>query len=119
MYTFVMRHLQTGANGERLAEAFLRDHDYKIYDCNVRMGRDEIDIIAYDQQERTLVFVEVKTRSTYDPDFLPILSMTRRKKKAMRRAAWKWMHAQGYDAPWRMDGIFIIGQKVFRHIRQV
>lgn len=112
-----MNHIYIGKQGEALAEAYLRKKHYKIYDKNIRLGRDEIDIIAYDLEKRALVFVEVKTRSKYDPDFLPLLGITYRKKRALRRSAWKWMTHQGYDAPWRIDIILIIGSKVFKHIR--
>jgi putative endonuclease len=114
-----MNHLQVGKCGEALAKAHLQKKNYKIYDQNIRLGRDEIDIIAYDPEERMLVFVEVKTRSRYDPDFLPALALTPRKKRALRRAAWKWMVQQGYDAPWRIDIILVIGSKVFKHIKQM
>lgn len=118
-YTFVMNHLQTGKQGEALATAHLQKKNYKIYDRNIRLGRDEIDIIAYDREVRMLVFVEVKTRSRYDPDFLPALAITPRKKRALRRSAWKWMQQQGYDAPWRIDVIFVIKDRVFKHVKQI
>lgn len=114
-----MHHLHVGHRGEVLAVAYLQEKNYKIYDTNVRLGRDEIDIIAYDPDMRMIVFVEVKTRKRYDPDFLPALGMTPRKKRAMRRAAWKWMERQKYDAPWRMDVVFVIDSKIWRHIRQM
>lgn len=114
-----MNNLQVGSQGEALAKAYLQDKNYKIYDQNVRLGRDEIDVLAYDQEEKMLVFVEVKTRSRYDPDFLPALAMTPRKKRALRRAAWKWMQLRGYDAPWRIDVVFVIGKNVFRHVKQI
>jgi putative endonuclease len=112
-----MNHITIGKRGEELAVAYLRDKNYKIYDQNIRLGRDEIDIIAYDKEQRTLVFVEVKTRSRFDIDFLPALGLTPRKKRAMKRAAWKWMHQKEFDAPWRIDVILVIGSKVFKHIR--
>ena len=114
-----MNHLQIGKRGEALATAYLQERNYKIYDRNVRLGRDEIDIIAYDKEERMLVFAEVKTRSQYDADFLPALGMTPRKKRALRRAAWKWMSQQEFDAPWRIDIILVIGNKIFKHIKQM
>ncbi|MBT4120259.1 MAG: YraN family protein [Candidatus Peribacter sp.] len=114
-----MNHLQVGKQGEALAKAHLQDKKYKIYDQNIRLGRDEIDIIAYDTAEKMLVFVEVKTRSRYDADFLPALGLTPRKKRALRRAAWKWMQLREYDAPWRIDIILVIGTRVQRHIKQM
>ncbi|KKQ34149.1 MAG: hypothetical protein US51_C0051G0007 [Microgenomates group bacterium GW2011_GWA2_37_6] len=47
--------------GEDLATKFLKGKGYKIIDRNFRKGYGEIDIIAI--QGRTLVFVEVKTRT--------------------------------------------------------
>lgn len=114
-----MNHIDVGKQGEALAEAYLRLKKYKIYDRNVRLGRDEIDIIAYDRVQKMIVFVEVKTRSRYDPDFLPALGVTYRKKRALRRSAWKWMQKKEYDAPWRIDVVLVIGSQVFKHIRQI
>lgn len=48
--------------GEDLAVKFLRAKGYKIIERNFRKGYGEIDIIAI--QGRTLVFVEVKTRTS-------------------------------------------------------
>ncbi|MDP7477292.1 MAG: YraN family protein [Candidatus Peribacteraceae bacterium] len=114
-----MNHLQVGKHGEVLAVAYLRSKNFSVYDLNVRLGRDEIDIIAYDREARMVVFVEVKTRSKYDPDFLPALGVTPRKKRALRRAAWKWMHIHEYESPWRIDVVFVIGSKVYSHIKQI
>ncbi len=55
----------TGAYGERAAAKYLRRKGYRIIGKNVRAGRSEFDIIAV--ENKTLVFIEVKTRS-YDPD---------------------------------------------------
>jgi putative endonuclease len=48
-----------GNFGEQLARDFLIRRGYKIIDCNKKVGRREIDIIA--ANNGTLVFVEVKT----------------------------------------------------------
>ena len=55
------KHLTLGVLGERLAADHLEKNGYKILDRNVRMSRNEIDIIAED--DSFIVFVEVKTRS--------------------------------------------------------
>lgn len=119
VHLYRMNTLDIGHRGETIAIEFLRRRDYKIHDRNVRLGRDEIDIVAYDTVERCLVFAEVKTRSTYDADFLPQLALNHRKKKKMKRAAWKWMHDHAYDAPWRIDAVLVIGAAVYRHIKSV
>lgn len=55
-------HHELGKKGEQLAVAFLRQKQYDILHCNWTSGRKEIDIIA--RQGGTVVFIEVKTRST-------------------------------------------------------
>ncbi len=114
-----MNTLDIGRHGEAVAAEFLRSKNYKIHDCNVRLGRDEIDIVAYDTEERCLVFVEVKTRSSYDADYPPQMALTHVKKKKLKRSAWKWMQRKAYDAPWRIDAVLVIGSKVWRHIKWI
>ena len=58
-----------GQRGERQAEKFLRKAGMKVLASNYRCDAGEIDIIALDQL-KTLVFVEVKTRSS-DASVLP------------------------------------------------
>lgn len=53
---------EIGSRGEELAVSFLRAQNYKIMTRNYRCRYGEIDIIAEDKG--TLVFVEVKTRSS-------------------------------------------------------
>jgi putative endonuclease len=55
-------HHEVGKKGETLAAAFLAEHQYRILAVNWQWGRLEIDIVA--QKNDTLVFVEVKTRSS-------------------------------------------------------
>lgn len=50
----------SGHEGEALACDYLREQGYAILETNWRMGRNEVDIIAY--MEGLIVFVEVKTR---------------------------------------------------------
>ena len=58
-----MSNISVGKQGEEIAKNYLIKNGYKIIDTNVRFSRFcEIDIIAYDK--KSLVFVEVKTRST-------------------------------------------------------
>ena len=56
------RRRATGARGESVAAAHLRERGYTIVTQNWRCGRGEIDIVA--QEGTTLVFVEVRTRSS-------------------------------------------------------
>lgn len=52
-----------GSFGEKQACDFLIQRGYKILENNFRHKHFEIDIIALDEKEDELVFVEVKTRS--------------------------------------------------------
>lgn len=53
---------ELGKRGEALAASFLKRKGYRIIDRNWEGRRGEIDLVARDGQ--TIVFVEVKTRST-------------------------------------------------------
>lgn len=57
------KHKETGINGELIAENFLLMKGYCILERNWRFGKKEIDIIA--KLNSILVFVEVKTRSSF------------------------------------------------------
>lgn len=52
----------TGRAGENIAAKYLEEKGYKIIDRNFRTSYKELDIVAI--YKNTLVFIEVKTRST-------------------------------------------------------
>lgn len=56
---------ELGELGEKLAKKFLEERDYKIICQNFQSRQGEIDIIAKDKEE-TIVFVEVKTRTSLE-----------------------------------------------------
>lgn len=58
----VSKHILRGRKGERLACRFLMRRGYDILTRRYRRGSGEVDIIAF--EEETLVFIEVKTRSS-------------------------------------------------------
>ena len=53
-----------GASYEKLAGDYLRQRGYEILACNFRCRQGEIDIVA--KEKGTLVFVEVKYRSSME-----------------------------------------------------
>ena len=55
-------HIKVGKEGEKLAANYLIENGFEVIKKNYRYSRFEIDIIA--KKEKTLVFVEVKTRAT-------------------------------------------------------
>lgn len=87
-------HLELGRRGEELAAAYLLQAGYRLVAANfsVPVGRSrvgavinvEIDLVAY--ENRTLCFVEVKTRTSswFAP---PEANVDRRKQRQIARAA--------------------------------
>lgn len=53
---------EIGKLGEQVAEKYLLKNNYNIVEKNYRCNYGEIDIIAYDKEKCSLVFIEVKTR---------------------------------------------------------
>ncbi len=69
-----------GQKGESRSADFLKQKNYEIIARNWRNRGGEIDIIAIDKGENTLVFVEVKTLPNTEMDDLDII--INRKKQA-------------------------------------
>jgi len=78
------RSSETGRDGERIAQRYLRSRGYTILATNYRWERAEVDIIAKDGE--VLVFCEVKMR-TDDRFGPPELAVTARKQVRVRQAA--------------------------------
>lgn len=97
--------------GEALAVRYVLRAGMKVLGRNVRLGRDEIDIVAFDPLDRCVAFVEVKMR-TNAIDYHPSLNMTRRKRRVMLRAARRWVNAHGYDGGYRLDAAYVSGGTV-------
>jgi len=110
------RHLELGDLGERKALAYLTEYEgYQIVVTNflVPLGRGlrghkltaEIDVIAYDGA--TLVFIEVKTRTT-DDIIAPERAVDLRKQRQIARAARRYRQLMKvYDEPYRYDVVTV------------
>lgn len=79
-----MNKTTLGKYGEDLACDYLKKTGYKIIERNFRIRGGEIDVIAMDK--KTLVYVEVKTRSSHQFG-LPEESVTYHKIKFLERAS--------------------------------
>ena len=90
-----MNNLATGKYGEDLACLYLQKMGYKIIERNFRIRGGEIDIIARDG--KTLVYIEVKTRSSHKFG-LPEESVNYYKIKFLERAA-KFYRLQRSNLP--------------------
>lgn len=108
-------HLKTGRVGEKRAEKFLKKSGFKIIARNVRVGYDELDLIA--RQGDTLVFVEVKTRANEDFG-RPAAAVNRAKRKKISRAAMHFLKKRKLRPPYiRFDIVEVISEKPeIRHI---
>ncbi len=81
-----------GERGEDVAVRFLNRQRYRILGRRVDTRHGEIDIIAVD--ERTIVFVEVKTRHSTDAGH-PTEAIDAHKQERLTRAALAYLKAQG------------------------
>lgn len=80
-----------GRRGEKLAEKFLRKNGCKILRRNFRAkGGGEVDLVLRDVAENTLVFAEVKTR-TSDEGGRPADAVDRAKEELISRGARAWL----------------------------
>ncbi len=94
-----------GKDGEQIARQFLMEKGYKILQTNYRSRLGEIDIIC--QDSTTIVFVEVKTRSS-ETFGTPAAAVTGGKQKKLRLLAQEYLIARGReDQPVRFDVLSI------------
>jgi putative endonuclease len=102
------RHV-LGRRGERLAEKYLRRNGYKILYRNFRAPHGgEIDLVCRDLAEKTLVFTEVKTR-TSDEFARPAEAVNFAKQALIARAARAWLQMlDNPEVPFRFDILEIV-----------
>jgi putative endonuclease len=100
------RRKSLGVRGEDFAARFLKRKGYHILARHLDLPLGELDIVAVD--ERTVVFVEVKTRATTDAGE-PAEAIDAIKQARMTRAALAYLKAHGllkYSA--RFDVVAIV-----------
>jgi len=110
-------HLELGEHGERAALNYLVDYQgYRVVVTNFRapLGRGlrgqklnaEIDVVAYDQE--TLVFVEVKTRTSIGM-VAPERAVDLRKQRQIARAARRYRQLMKVlEEPYRYDVVTVL-----------
>lgn len=99
---------RTGNQGEEIAANFLIARGYRILERNFRCKGGEVDIIARDPADKSLVFIEVKARRslTYG---VPQLAVTAFKQRQVSKAALTWLSKnQLHDHNARFDVIAIL-----------
>src|ERR1700689_2066212 len=94
-----------GQRGENVAARHLRDLGYKIIERNFRCEVGEVDIIARDG--KTLVFVEVKTRTYDDPQ--PEDQVNLEKQHQLTKVAKLYLSRYGFpQPPARFDVVAVV-----------
>jgi putative endonuclease len=109
-----------GERGERLAAKWLRRRGYRVLHRRYAIGNDEADLIAVDPDGKSLVIVEVKTRSAGVPG--PEAALGREKQHRMARLAARIRERREFrDRPLRFDAVAIVwpegGEPEVRHYR--
>lgn len=102
---------EIGAFGEHLAVEHLQSLGLRVLTRNWRCRYGELDVIATDDTARTLVFVEVKTR-TSDQFGGVSQAVTPTKVRRLRRLAGLWLAAQ--TGSWSAVRIDVIGVRIGR-----
>ncbi len=99
------KHNLLGIDGEQKANVYLKKRGYKILATNWTFRKAEIDIIAQHQGE--IIFIEVKTRSTY---FFgnPEDAVGLHKQNLLCKASAAYLEKHNINSPIRFDIISIV-----------
>lgn len=100
--------LQLGTWGEEQAARFLRRSGMKILHRNYRTPVGEIDIIA--RQRKTVIFVEVKTRSGSCFGAPGEAVHAAKQRQVLRAAQWYLQQEKAADIPLRFDVVSVLQQ---------
>jgi putative endonuclease len=94
-----------GAQGERFAARFLKRLGYRIRETHVTAHWAELDIVA--EENGTLVFVEVRTRSGSGP-VRPEDTVVGAKRRHLERSIQLYLGQNHWEQrPWRLDVIAV------------
>lgn len=99
------KHLDTGRQGEALAENALMEMGYQILERNWRHKHLEVDLIAV--EDNMLVFVEVKTRNDLRYGE-PHEAIDWKKEQKLARAANIYLSQQSYKGEVRFDIVSVV-----------
>lgn len=110
---------EIGRKGEEASARYLELMGYEILERNWECPAGEADIIALDFDE--IVFVEVKTRTSFDKGF-PSQAVGKKKRDRYERIAAWYLHENDYvDTPVRFDVMALLvlsGDRAFlRHYK--
>lgn len=113
---------QIGSWGEKIAYYYLQQNDYKIIETNFKCKLGEIDIIAWDNLNKELVFVEVKTRTNYNYGE-PAEAVNYQKKKHILKTSQYYLYIKNiFECYIRYDVIEVMyqyGKAKLNHLKDV
>ena len=101
-------HNELGKWGEDEAALYLEDEGYVIIDRDWKIGKRDLDILALSPDGKTLVVVEVKTRSG-DEYQQPEEAVDGRKMRNLAIAANAYVKERQVDKELRFDIISVVG----------
>ncbi len=111
---------ELGRRGERLAADYLCARGMRLVTSNWRCPLGEVDLVLADG--RTMVFVEVKTRSSTRFGH-PFEAISASKMARLRRLAVEWCRTEGFRGEIRVDAVGVIAragsEPVIEHLRGV
>ena len=105
--------IDSGKRGETFAASYPRKNGYKIIDQNFRIRGGEIDLIAIDFNNgvKTLVFIEVKTRTSNEFGS-PLEAIGYHKMRTLIRAAYMYKaNHPGLPSLMRIDAVGVVVNK--------
>ena len=106
-----MTAAEVGQRGEDAAVAFLEAKGHRVMERNFRFGREEVDVVTFEPNERDdggmIVFVEVKARSGRGFG-RPEAAVDEAKQRAIKRVAEAYLHERRLiPSPTRFDVVAV------------
>nr|MBP7472629.1 YraN family protein [Prevotella sp.] len=102
-------HNDLGKLGEEKAAVYLREKGYTIIERDWKFGKRDLDIIALDDTEAVMVFVEVKTRRN-ENYIEPEMAIDRTKIRNLASCANAYVRMNNVSRELRFDIITVIGE---------
>ena len=98
----MFNYRQKGYYGEKLAVEYIKERGYQLVRQNYYTRSGEIDIIAWDNKRKELVFIEVKCRTNYSFGY-PEEAVDDYKLERMFKCAEDYLRETGYRGVYRFD----------------
>ncbi len=110
-------HFQLGESGEDQALEFLKKLGWKILATNIKFSYYELDIVAVDNDNQDLVFVEVKTRASNQYGD-PSLAVSPKKVRSLQRFSREYLRKTKWQGSYRFDTISVVAGTI-QHYRNI